>query len=144
MNRCEECGLPVPTEVESLAAQLVGELRQGATSGRTLAGRLHRRRDDVMHALHELADAGIVALERPTRSRRSEQWSLKVGGATWDPHGGASEVSRGSTPAITLVGLLAALVAAPRPVWARLVLGVGVGLALVALGSLIRSAEGSP
>jgi len=137
MNRCEQCGFPVPVEDESLASQLVAELRQGAASGRTLAGRVHRRRLDVMRVLHELADAGTVTLERPTRSSRSEQWSLQARGARWEPHTAPLGSPRDSGADTMLLGLLAALAAAPRPWPLRLALGVGLGIALVLLGSLV-------
>jgi hypothetical protein len=94
-----------------------------------------------MRELHKLADVGAVRLERPTHSARSEQWSLEVEGATWEPHGAAVGVAGDSTPVLTLVGLLGALVATPRTLWIRVTIGIGVGLALVALGSLIRSTE---
>ena len=137
MNHCEACGLPVPAD-GSLPDRLVAELRDGAASGRTLASRLHRRRADVMEALHELESVGVVTLERPTRSTRSEHWTLRREGTAWEPRGAAIGPSSDDNPAVTLLALLAALVATPRRWPTRLALGIAVGVGLVALGSLLR------
>jgi predicted ArsR family transcriptional regulator len=123
---CAACGRPLPPPLPDLPAELLDRLdRVGPTSARKLADALHRRDADVRAALHELADAGVVRLEQPTRSPRSRRWAAtaEARGRAWDAHENGGE---GVAAVSSVLGGLAALVASDG-------LGRLLGLAAAAL-----------
>ncbi|HZQ03700.1 MAG TPA: hypothetical protein VFA88_06755 [Gaiellaceae bacterium] len=135
---CPCCSRPVPPPLEPLPALVLGQLDvEGPASSRRLAGALHRRAADVRGALHELAAAGVVRLEQPTGSTRSQRWTVvsEARGRGWDAHGGTSGGEDGFAVAGAVVAALAALTGSggwPR----RLVLAAALAAALVLLGGL--------
>lgn len=121
---CPACSRPAPPPLLALPAAVLEQLdASGPCSARRLADRLHRRDAAVRAALHELAAAGVVRLEQPTRSPRSQRWAIvsEERGRAWDAR---------ETPSTRVEGLslpLAALVGSD---------GLGRLLGLAALGLL--------
>jgi len=136
---CPACSRPIPPELTPLPALVLEQLdRDGPTSARQLAKQLGRRQVDVRNALHELRAAGLVVLEQPTNSARSQRWAGTaaelLGGRAWDAHESGSEPPHGFADAGALVALLAALTSSGG--WTRrLTLGVALGLLLVLVGA---------
>ncbi len=126
---CPGCGRPIPPPLLNLHADVLALLdREGPLSARRVAATLHRRAVDVRTVLHELAEEGLVLLEQPTGSPRSQRWQPTGAAARRGRAWGADDAATGrqdgvpaasehsappvATPAVALDSLLAGLLVA--------------------------------
>jgi hypothetical protein len=109
----------------------------GAAPTRALARRLRRRNGDVLAALHELEEQGIVRREQTSASPRSRRWSSDGLGSAWGTPEATGTTPDGFTAASAVVASLGALIVSDRRArWAA-----AAGIALLALAVALASAR---